>query len=49
MDTKIVGEGSIYPWSALDADNTSSGWREKLQAAPAAEYSSEGFLVGDRL
>jgi hypothetical protein len=21
MDTTIVGEGSIYPWAALDADN----------------------------
>ncbi|MCB2019827.1 MAG: DUF1254 domain-containing protein [Burkholderiaceae bacterium] len=36
MDTKIVGEGSIYPWSALDADSNplDGGKNYKLRLPP---------------
>jgi hypothetical protein len=36
MDTKIVGEGSIYPWSALDANNhpLDGGKNYKLRLPP---------------
>jgi hypothetical protein len=36
MDTKIVGEGSTYPWSALDADNQplDGGKNYKLHLPP---------------
>jgi hypothetical protein len=36
MDTKIVGEGSIYPWSALDAGNNplDGGKNYKLRLPP---------------
>jgi hypothetical protein len=36
MDTKIVGEGSIYPWTAVDADNNSldGGKNYKLHLPP---------------
>lgn len=36
MDTKIVGEGSTYPWSALDADNNAldGGKTYKLHLPP---------------
>ena len=36
MDTKIVGEGSIYPWAALDADNEplDGGKNYKLHLPP---------------
>jgi hypothetical protein len=36
MDTKIVGEGSIYPWTALDANNNSldGGKNYKLHLPP---------------
>ena len=49
MDTKIVGEGSTYPWTAVDANKNPSGRRQELQAALAAEHPGQGFLVGDRL
>jgi hypothetical protein len=36
IDTKIVGEGSIYPWTALDANNNSldGGKNYKLHLPP---------------
>jgi len=36
MDTKIVGEGSIYPWTAVDADNNplDGGKNYKLRLPP---------------
>ena len=36
MDTKVVGEGSIYPWAALDADNKplDGGKKYKLHLPP---------------
>ncbi len=49
MAEKMVGKGSQYPWSAQDCRRQAVRRRQDLQAAPSAERSGQGLLVGDRL
>ena len=49
MDTQVVGEGSTYPWTAVDADNNpfDGGKNYKLHLPP--QYPGQDVLVGHRL
>ena len=49
MEEKMVGQGSQYPWTALDADGNPFDGGKTYKLTLPKDVPGQGFLVGHRL